>query len=194
MRRMNASMFRQMVLLGALLALPPVVSADAGHDPKPPAKMKGMEGMDHGKPGAMDHSKMGNAKMDDHWMAPPEMAKRKNPIPADKASFVRGKQVYDASCASCHGASGKGDGPAGKALNPKPADLAAMAPQHPPGDLAWKIETGRGPMPPWKDALTQNEIWDVVNYVQSLGGAKAKSKSTAPKQAPAHDGHTGHAH
>jgi len=182
MNQLNRKVCRTL-FLGALLALPAAVSADAGHDPKPAAGMKGMEGM--------DHSKMGEAKMDDHWMAPPEMAKRKNPIPADRASFVRGKQIYDASCASCHGQNGKGDGPAGKALNPKPADLAAMAPQHPAGDLAWKIETGRGPMPPWKGVLTQNEIWDVVNYVQNFD---ANTAATKPPAKGSKDSHGAHSH
>lgn len=161
------------------LAMGASAHADAGHaHEKPPA----MQGMDHGKMdhGQMDHSKM----MQEHWTAPPEMAKRDNPVPADTASLARGKQVYDTNCASCHGTAGKGDGPAAQALNPKPADLAVMAPQHPPGDLAWKVETGRGAMPPWKGVLTQNQIWDVVNYVRGFGGAA--------KPAPEHRG--GHAH
>lgn len=139
----------------------------------------------------MDHGAMHAA--DDHWNAPPEQAKRKNPAPKNAASLARGKKIYTDNCVSCHGASGRGDGPAGKALTPKPADLVAMAGNHPDGDYAWKIENGRGPMPPWKGVLTQNQIWDVVNYVQSLGGAKANLKSNAPKKT-AHDDHAGHAH
>ena len=151
-------------------------------------------GAGHDSHGAPKGSTPGAAAHDDHWMAPPEAVQRKNPVPKNAASLARGKKIYADNCASCHGASGRGDGPAGKVLTPKPVNLVAMAGNHPDGDYAWKIENGRGPMPPWKGVLTQNQIWDVVNYVQSLGGAKAKSKSTAPKQAPAHDGHTGHAH
>ena len=175
---MCSSAIRCAVMLAGL-AIGASAHADAGHaHEKPPA----MQGMDHGKMdhGQMDHSKM----MQEHWTAPPEMAKRENPVPADAASFARGKRIYDTSCASCHGSAGKGDGPAAQALNPKPADLAVMAPQHPPGDLAWKVETGRGAMPPWKGVLTQNQIWDVVNYVRGFGGAA--------KPAPEHRG--GHAH
>lgn len=36
----------------------------------------------------------------------------------------RGKELYAASCASCHGADGKGDGPGGAGLNPKPRNFA----------------------------------------------------------------------
>ncbi len=35
-----------------------------------------------------------------------------------------GKTVYDTNCLSCHGATGKGDGPVGQALNPRPRDFS----------------------------------------------------------------------
>jgi DMSO reductase family type II enzyme heme b subunit len=37
----------------------------------------------------------------------------------------RGKQLYDAKCALCHGAGGKGDGPAAERLLPRPRDFTA---------------------------------------------------------------------
>jgi len=38
-----------------------------------------------------------------------------------------GKQMYTAYCAACHGASGKGDGPAAKALKVPPTDLTLLS-------------------------------------------------------------------
>ncbi|MCX7998904.1 MAG: c-type cytochrome [Leptospiraceae bacterium] len=38
---------------------------------------------------------------------------------------AKGKEVYEANCASCHGPNGAGDGPAGAALNPKPRNFLA---------------------------------------------------------------------
>lgn len=101
-----------------------------------------------------------------HWMAPEEAARRPNPVGADSASLARGKELFEKNCVSCHGSAGRGDGPVGAALSPKPANLAVMAPQHSAGDLAWKIAHGRGAMPAWKDALKDRQIWDVVNYLQ----------------------------
>lgn len=35
----------------------------------------------------------------------------------------KGKELYDANCQSCHGSGGKGDGPAGVAMNPNPRNF-----------------------------------------------------------------------
>jgi mono/diheme cytochrome c family protein len=115
--------------------------------------------------------------MSGHWMAPKKAAERNNPISADGASLARGEKLYRTHCASCHGPSGEGDGPAAAALTPKPSDLREMAGEHPAGDLAWKIANGRGPMPAWKGILSGPQIWDLVNYLKSLRGAHRNSGS-----------------
>jgi mono/diheme cytochrome c family protein len=38
----------------------------------------------------------------------------------------KGKAFYNSNCTSCHGESGKGDGPAGLVMNPKPRDLTSV--------------------------------------------------------------------
>jgi mono/diheme cytochrome c family protein len=103
-----------------------------------------------------------------HWMAPKDAASRVNPIKPDAASIDRGKKYYFQNCASCHGAKAMGDGPAAVALTPKPTNLVAMSGGHPDGDFAWKIKNGRGAMPAWKSILKENQIWDLVNYIQAL--------------------------
>lgn len=37
--------------------------------------------------------------------------------------IAQGKELYNTNCASCHGDNGRGDGPAGAALNPPPRDF-----------------------------------------------------------------------
>jgi mono/diheme cytochrome c family protein len=44
-----------------------------------------------------------------------------------------------------------------------------MARHHPDGDLAWKIAEGRGAMPGWKQILPEKNMWDLVNFIRSLG-------------------------
>lgn len=46
---------------------------------------------------------------------------------ADDMALQQGKQLYMKYCASCHGQSGKGDGPVGTMLNPKASDLTQIA-------------------------------------------------------------------
>lgn len=38
-----------------------------------------------------------------------------------------GREMFRSYCGPCHGVSGKGDGPAAKALSPRPADLTEFA-------------------------------------------------------------------
>lgn len=94
----------------------------------------------------------------------------------DEEALVRGEAVYQANCASCHGAGGQGDGPAATGLNPPPADLTSpLHRSHRPEDLAHWVANGvpGSAMPPFGDTLSDAEIADVVAYVQSLSAASA---------------------
>jgi mono/diheme cytochrome c family protein len=57
-----------------------------------------------------------------------------------------GKYEYQAKCASCHGVSGKGDGPMRAALKKAPSDLTTFAKRNGgafPSQLAWQVIDGR---------------------------------------------------
>jgi mono/diheme cytochrome c family protein len=98
------------------------------------------------------------------WEAPAAEKAKKSP----GGNIANGKKLAETNCISCHGASGKGDGPAAAALNPKPADWTSPKVQaESDGTLFWKISNGRGPMPPWKH-LPEKDRWDLVAYVKSL--------------------------
>jgi copper transport protein len=94
-----------------------------------------------------------------------------NPIPRDDASVARGQELFMANCAACHGTGGRGDGPAAASLNPPPADLTSShARLHLDQDLFFWVEngiTGTG-MPAFGDTLSDDQIWDILNYVRSL--------------------------
>lgn len=92
----------------------------------------------------------------------------KNPVPSTSESIARGKAVFQAQCAACHGPEGLGNGPAAGSLNPRPANLRALAGGRPDGNLFFTITNGRGVMPTFKDSLTETQRWDVVNFVKSL--------------------------
>jgi len=113
-----------------------------------------------------DHSKKSHGHV--HWSAPPEAAKRANPIPRDQESIARGKELFQTNCVVCHGPGGGGDGPAAAGLNPRPPNLVKMAGHHTDGDIAWKIENGRGAMPAWRGRLQEKDIWHLTNFIQAL--------------------------
>lgn len=89
---------------------------------------------------------------------------------SDEVSLAVGKAVYMQRCAMCHGESGKGDGPAGQALDPKPRDHTNGEYMNKLTDeqIKTQIMEGKGAMPPHKDLLTQNQLESVVMYVRSL--------------------------
>jgi mono/diheme cytochrome c family protein len=105
------------------------------------------------------------------WKAPADAKNIKNPEAAKKTDpkeLAEGKKLAESNCVTCHGAKGKGDGPAAAALNPKPADwTSARVKSETDGEIFWKISNGRGPMPPWKH-LPEKDRWHLVNYIRSL--------------------------
>lgn len=112
-------------------------------------------------------SQSGGQASSTNWSAPAE-AKNLTPPAGDKTkSAEHGKTLYAASCASCHGTTGKGDGPVGASLRPKPTDLIASGKNQTAGEIFWKITEGKGPMPGWK-SLSEQDRWDMVEYIGSL--------------------------
>jgi mono/diheme cytochrome c family protein len=86
---------------------------------------------------------------------------------------VAGKPAYEAQCVSCHGAAAKGDGVAAAFLDPGPGDLssASRVAKTTAGEKAWLITNGVGggsAMPGFSATLDQEQIWQVVAYLDSL--------------------------
>jgi mono/diheme cytochrome c family protein len=106
----------------------------------------------------------------DEWKAPARQAKRNNPVAADEKSIAAGKVVYQKECLSCHGTTGKGDGPATKDLPKKCGDLSdSKLWAQTDGALFWKISEGKTPMPAYDKLLKEeNDRWSVINYIRTL--------------------------
>lgn len=102
------------------------------------------------------------------WVVPAEAAAIPNPQPATAASIERGKQLFEQHCLGCHGYYGEGDGIVGPVLEHKPANLLRISGVQSPGEFAWKISSGRSNMPAFRDKLAQEDIWNIVNFVQAL--------------------------
>ena len=102
--------------------------------------------------------------------AQPDGEAQRNPFPPDQASLQMGQTIYQQSCLSCHGSSGRGDGGAATGLLPPPADLVVHVPLHPDQDLFRFIHDGipDTAMTPLGGQLTDEEIWHVINFIKTL--------------------------
>ena len=105
-----------------------------------------------------------------------EAAKLKNPFPSNAASISTGQQLYQKYCRFCHGATGVGDGPSAP-KDTKPSNLtdATWDRGSTDGEIFIVIQEGAGPeykMKGLKGKVSEQDTWQLVNYVRSLGGVK----------------------
>ena len=93
-------------------------------------------------------------------------------LPRRPLDLAEGKAIFAQSCASCHGVAGLGDGPAGAAMRPRPpaigtaAQMGGVTPA-----LMFRITSigiAGTPMAGFAGALTAEQRWNVVAYVNAL--------------------------
>ncbi|MGP0565978.1 MULTISPECIES: c-type cytochrome [unclassified Nitrospina] len=89
------------------------------------------------------------------------------------ASAERGATIYKEYCAQCHGAEGKGDGPAASGLDPKPAVHSELPLNVYPEDYLYNViyyggkSVGKSPyMPYWGLTLGDQGVADVIAYLR----------------------------
>ena len=101
----------------------------------------------------------------------------KNPLTATPDNIAKGKAVFEGkgTCFTCHGLSGKGDGDAGKALDPTPRDFtsANFHGLRTDGEMFWVIKNGSAGtgMISYNPAMINDEeAWQTIIYERSLKG------------------------
>lgn len=105
------------------------------------------------------------------WNVPDDLKTKNNPYKSDASSIARGKNTYKMECVRCHGKLGKGNGSSADLLDIPVADLTADKVQtQTDGELFWKISEGRKPMPLAKRTLTDDQRWDIINYIRTFKG------------------------
>ena len=100
---------------------------------------------------------------------PASAASAANPVAATAESVARGHDLYLANCAACHGTSGAGDGLTAAGWVPGPGDLSLSVPARTDGELAYLIAAGTVAtrMPAFSTTLSENDRWDLVNYLRA---------------------------
>ncbi len=110
----------------------------------------------------------------------PEAARIKNPVEATPESIAAGQKTFQTLCAGCHGKDAKG-GIVISVIEDRggspPPDLTDEKWDHgsSAGELFTVVKKGIAPdffMAPWDGRITDTEIWNMVNYVQSLSQKK----------------------
>lgn len=106
-----------------------------------------------------------------------------NPLAGDPNAIQEGKRLFTSlNCAGCHGYQAKGN------MGP---DLTDKAWRYggTPIDVYKSIYEGRPQgMPAWGNALPPNSIWQLVAYVQSLGGTLSAPPAGESQQVGGHQG------
>jgi mono/diheme cytochrome c family protein len=108
-----------------------------------------------------------------------------NPTPESVASVDRGAALYDATCARCHGAEYRGDGPdAGTTEVPPSSLISGLLASHSDSDLYTWIRDGLpGGMPGSGATLTDAQRWDLVNFLRGING-RGPSPDLASSSSP----------
>jgi mono/diheme cytochrome c family protein len=100
----------------------------------------------------------------------------KNPVAATAESIAAGQAAYAKNCRFCHGAEAKGDG----TMAPKDSHPSNLVDEKwdrgaTDGEIFLVIRDGAGPefkMKGYKGRLADNDIWNIVNYLRSIGPKK----------------------
>jgi len=106
------------------------------------------------------------------WNVPPGAKQLKNPVPANSATLEAARGLYRNNCAKCHGINGDGKRPPGSmySYNVQPTNFtnAKRMDAMSDGEIFWKITNGRKPMPSFKNRLTGEQRWQLVNLLRTF--------------------------
>ncbi len=109
------------------------------------------------------------AVVQERWKAPASADSLISPYLIEPLTLPQGQEIYTLYCASCHGHQGKANGIATNSLKVKPLkfqDKIIAAQTN--GALFWKIREGRGEMPSFKDLLSEEQKWQLVEYIRDI--------------------------
>lgn len=103
------------------------------------------------------------------WVVPDNFKTMKNPVAVSDASVKAGQALYLKTCTPCHGKTGLGDGVKVNSLKVVPSDFSKAAFQsQTDGEHFYKTKFGRGEMTKYEGKLTDEEIWNIVNFMKTF--------------------------
>lgn len=103
------------------------------------------------------------------WVVPANFKSMKNTIAMSDASTKAGQALFTKTCSPCHGKTGLGDGMKAKSLKQFPGDFSKPEFQNQTdGEHFYKTKTGRGEMTKYEGKLSDDDIWNIVNYMRTF--------------------------
>jgi mono/diheme cytochrome c family protein len=104
------------------------------------------------------------------WNVPPDAKNLTNPVPLNAATIAAARELYASNCRKCHGVSGDGKVPPGATYfySTKPTNFtnARLIDSTSDGEIFWKMTSGRKPMPAFKNRLSDEQRWELVNLIR----------------------------
>jgi len=105
--------------------------------------------------------------------SPAEAKNLVNPIPVSDQVLLEGERIYQTkgTCFTCHGTSGRGDGPAGMELNPRPRNFTnpRFHELRTDGEMFWVIRNGSPGTRMFSyspSVITEDEAWKVIHFLR----------------------------
>jgi mono/diheme cytochrome c family protein len=103
------------------------------------------------------------------WPVPDEYKNMENPVAKGDVSNKAGMALYIKYCASCHGKTGLGDGVKSRTLKDYAGDFSGSYFQdQTDGEHFYKTKFGRGEMPKYEGKISDEDIWNIVNYMRTF--------------------------
>lgn len=137
-------------------------------------EVAGAEGEAHARDGCnCADDEMLQMAFDGPVNAHPAKSRRHGGVPSlpPSSDLARGQQLYGDHCASCHGATGAGDGPGAASLRPRPANLVEHEySEQRLGEALWHGVAGTA-MPAWRD-YSLKDLAAVNASVRALSTAR----------------------
>jgi len=126
---------------------------------------------------------------EDVWRVPMEQRPE-----MDDDSIEHGKELYEAQCVACHGASGRGDGDSSFHLRdwkdavvvPRDFTTGVFRAGSSPADIFLRLRTGLNGTPMPAVSGSDADLWDLTHYIISLQTPDAAAHATHPMSCDAH--------
>lgn len=116
---------------------------------------------------------------------PVETENLRNPLTGNPQEASEGQQIYQQSCAICHGVDGHGHTVLGQGMYPPAMDLTSPHVQHwKDPELFWIIQNGvrMTGMASWKESISPEETWKLVMFIRNLTEVNAAQAAKALKE------------